>query len=89
MPTRRSARRRTRRRWNPNIQRNTYYLPSQGRNITLRVSTRGIKVIAKNERRRAIVARYAERLRKFGLSRVRVREMAHRGELPGIRKASW
>ena len=28
-------------------------------------------------------------LRKFGLSRVRVREMAHRGELPGIRKASW
>ncbi|MGB0878712.1 MAG: 30S ribosomal protein S14 [Mycobacterium sp.] len=95
--------------------------------------------IAKNEQRRAIVARYAERraelkeiirrpsstaeqrrvaqtalqrlprdaspvrvrnrdvadgrprghLRKFGLSRVRVREMAHRGELPGIRKASW
>lgn len=28
-------------------------------------------------------------LRKFGLSRVRVREMAHRGELPGVRKASW
>lgn len=28
-------------------------------------------------------------LRKFGLSRVRVRELAHRGELPGIRKASW
>lgn len=95
--------------------------------------------IAKNEQRRAIVARYAQRraelkeiirrpsstaeqrmaaqtalqrlprdaspvrvrnrdvadgrprghLRKFGLSRVRVREMAHRGELPGIRKASW
>jgi len=95
--------------------------------------------IVKNEQRRAIVARYAERraelkeiirrpsstieqrmaaqtalqrlprdaspvrvrnrdvadgrprghLRKFGLSRVRVREMAHRGELPGIRKASW
>lgn len=95
--------------------------------------------IAKNEKRRAIVARYAQRrtelkeiirrpsstveqrmaaqtalqrlprdaspvrirnrdvadgrprghLRKFGLSRVRVREMAHRGELPGIRKASW
>ena len=95
--------------------------------------------IVKNERRRLVVARYAERraelkeiirrpsstieqrtaaqtalqrlprdaspvrvrnrdvadgrprghLRKFGLSRVRVREMAHRGELPGIRKASW
>ncbi|RVW06330.1 30S ribosomal protein S14 [Rhodococcus spongiicola] len=28
-------------------------------------------------------------LRKFGLSRVRVREMAHRGELPGVHKSSW
>ncbi|MCH9723172.1 MAG: 50S ribosomal protein L28 [Actinomycetia bacterium] len=37
--------RRTRRRWNPNIQRKTYFLPSQGRNITLRVSAKGIKVI--------------------------------------------
>ncbi|MFE3292338.1 30S ribosomal protein S14 [Rhodococcus sp. NPDC059234] len=95
--------------------------------------------IAKNEQRRAVVARHAERraelketirlpstsadqraaaqaalqrlprdaspvrlrnrdaadgrprghLRKFGLSRVRVREMAHRGELPGVRKSSW
>ncbi len=27
--------------------------------------------------------------RKFGLSRIAVREMAHRGELPGVRKASW
>lgn len=27
--------------------------------------------------------------RKFGLSRVAMRRMAHRGELPGIRKASW
>jgi small subunit ribosomal protein S14 len=93
--------------------------------------------IAKNEQRRRMVARYAERraelkdtirrgtpdqraaamaalqrlprdsspvrlrnrdvvdgrprghLRKFGLSRVRMREMAHRGELPGVFKASW
>ena len=95
--------------------------------------------IVKNEQRRALVARYAERraelkevirmpssspqakaaaqsalqrlprdsspvrlrnrddvdgrprghLRKFGLSRVRVREMAHRGELPGVSKSSW
>ncbi|MFD4368434.1 30S ribosomal protein S14 [Rhodococcus sp. NPDC058521] len=95
--------------------------------------------IAKNEQRKVIVARYAERraelkeiirrpsssddaraqaqaalqrlprdsspvrlrnrdaadgrprghLRKFGLSRVRVREMAHRGELPGVHKSSW
>ncbi|GAB2670582.1 30S ribosomal protein S14 [Gordonia jinhuaensis] len=26
---------------------------------------------------------------KVGLSRVRMREMAHAGELPGIRKSSW
>ncbi|UBU17867.1 30S ribosomal protein S14 [Nonomuraea gerenzanensis] len=93
--------------------------------------------IAANERRKAVVARYAERraelkeivrtgtaqqradavrelarqprdasatrvrnrdsvdgrprghLTRFGLSRVRFREMAHRGELPGITKASW
>lgn len=95
--------------------------------------------IVKNERRRAIVARYALRraelkdiirspsstaeqrtaaqlelvrqprdaspvrlrhrdavdgrprgyLRKFGVSRVRVRELAHNGQLPGVRKASW
>ena len=95
--------------------------------------------IAKNERRREIVAHYAERraelkrlikspstppdvrvaaqselnrqprdaspvrvrnrdasdgrprghLRKFGLSRVRVRELAHLGQLPGVRKSSW
>ncbi|KUH39921.1 MULTISPECIES: 30S ribosomal protein S14 [Streptomyces] len=28
-------------------------------------------------------------LRKFGLSRVRLREQAHAGFLPGVRKASW
>src|ERR1700733_16270880 len=28
-------------------------------------------------------------LRKFGLSRVRVRELAHNGQLPGVRKARW
>lgn len=26
---------------------------------------------------------------RFGLSRIRFREAAHRGELPGVRKASW
>ncbi|MDJ1372694.1 30S ribosomal protein S14 [Gulosibacter molinativorax] len=95
--------------------------------------------IAKNEQRKEIVARYAERrlqlkkqlvdpngtdesreearvalqklprnaspvrvrgrdsidgrprgfLSKYGVSRVRFREMAHRGELPGITKSSW
>ncbi|KAB1662400.1 30S ribosomal protein S14 [Pseudoclavibacter chungangensis] len=95
--------------------------------------------IAKNEQRKAVVARYAERrlelkkalidpngtdesreaarvalqklprdaspvrvrgrdsidgrprgvLSKFGVSRVRFRNMAHRGELPGVTKSSW
>ncbi|MFC0110578.1 30S ribosomal protein S14 [Kibdelosporangium aridum] len=27
--------------------------------------------------------------RAFGLSRVRLREMVHNGELPGVRKSSW
>lgn len=95
--------------------------------------------IARNEQRKAVVARYAERRRelraasvnphlpeaervaaraalqalprdasptrvrnrdvadgrprgyvgKFGLSRVRMRQMAHRGELPGVTKSSW
>ncbi|MFH0521061.1 30S ribosomal protein S14 [Streptomyces sp. M41] len=95
--------------------------------------------IAKNEQRRAVVARYAARraelkeivrrpstseserlaaqrelrrqprdasatrvrnrdqvdgrprgyLRTFGLSRVSLREQAHAGHLPGVRKASW
>jgi small subunit ribosomal protein S14 len=95
--------------------------------------------IARNERRKAVVARYAERraelkaliarpstpedervaaqrelarqprdasatrvrnrdsvdgrprgyLRAFGVSRVRLRELAHAGHLPGVRKSSW
>ncbi len=28
-------------------------------------------------------------LRKFGMCRLCVREMAHRGEIPGITKSSW
>lgn len=28
-------------------------------------------------------------LRRFGVSRVRVRQLAHVGELPGVVKASW
>ena len=39
------SQRRSRRMWKPNIQTKTYYLPSQGRRITLRVSTTGIKII--------------------------------------------
>lgn len=28
-------------------------------------------------------------MRKFGLSRINMRRLAHRGELPGVRKSSW
>ncbi len=28
-------------------------------------------------------------MRKFGLSRIHFRELAHKGQLPGVRKASW
>lgn len=36
---------RTKRRFNPNIQKKRYWVPSLGRHVTLRVSTRGIKTI--------------------------------------------
>ncbi|WP_421845363.1 30S ribosomal protein S14 [Mycobacterium sp.] len=39
--------------------------------------------------RDAIDGRPRAHLRKFGLSRVRVRQLAHDGHLPGVRKASW
>jgi len=72
--------------------------------------------IARNEQRKLVVERYAEKrlalkkalvdpnstenrdaidgrsrgvLAKFGVSRIRFRDMAHRGELPGITKSSW
>lgn len=28
-------------------------------------------------------------IRKFGLSRIKFRDLAHKGELPGVKKASW
>jgi large subunit ribosomal protein L28 len=37
--------RRTRRRWNVNIQSKRYWVPSLGRQVTLKVSARGIKTI--------------------------------------------
>jgi len=36
---------RTNRRWNPNIQRKTYFVPSEGRRVTLTVSAKGIKTV--------------------------------------------
>jgi small subunit ribosomal protein S14 len=39
--------------------------------------------------RDAVDGRPRGNIRKFGISRVRFRDMAHRGELPGITKSSW
>lgn len=39
--------------------------------------------------RDAVDGRPRGTLSKFGISRVRFRDMAHRGELPGITKSSW
>ncbi|MDA3146805.1 50S ribosomal protein L28 [Leucobacter sp. UCMA 4100] len=37
--------RRTKRRFDPNIQKKSYFVPSLGRKVTLTLSTRGIKVV--------------------------------------------
>ncbi|MEC4018222.1 50S ribosomal protein L28 [Streptomyces sp. H27-D2] len=37
--------RRTRRRFDPNIQRKRYWLPSEGRNVRLTLSAKGVKTV--------------------------------------------
>ncbi|HHW79778.1 MAG TPA: 30S ribosomal protein S14 [Acholeplasmataceae bacterium] len=39
--------------------------------------------------RDALDGRPRGHIRKFGLSRVKFRELANKGELPGVKKASW
>ncbi|WP_062437286.1 50S ribosomal protein L28 [Herbidospora daliensis] len=39
--------RRTRRRWDPNIQSHRYWLPSENRHVRLTLSTRAIKTVDK------------------------------------------
>jgi len=39
--------------------------------------------------RDAIDGRPRGYMRKFGLSRIKFRDLAHKGELPGVKKASW
>lgn len=38
---------RTKRRFNPNVQKKRFWVPSLGRHVTLRVSARGLKTIDK------------------------------------------
>jgi large subunit ribosomal protein L28 len=37
--------RRTRRRWDPNVQDRRYWLPSEGRYVRLRLSVKGIRTV--------------------------------------------
>ncbi len=45
--------------------------------------------VTRQRRRCAITGRPRGVFRKFGLSRIKLREMAMRGEVPGMTKASW
>lgn len=44
---------------------------------------------SRQRNRCAITGRSRGVYRKFGLSRVKIREVANRGEIPGLSKASW
>ena len=44
---------------------------------------------SRQRNRCAITGRSRGVYRKFGLSRVKIREVAARGEIPGLAKASW
>jgi small subunit ribosomal protein S14 len=44
---------------------------------------------SRQRNRCAITGRSRGVYRKFGLSRVKIREVANRGEIPGLAKASW
>ena len=44
---------------------------------------------SRGRNRFAITGRSRGVYRKFGLSRVKIREVANRGEIPGLTKASW
>lgn len=41
------------------------------------------------QRRCAVTGRPRGNLRKFGLSRIVFRELAHKGQIPGVKKSSW
>jgi small subunit ribosomal protein S14 len=44
---------------------------------------------SRGRRRCSITGRSRGVYRKFGISRVKIRETVNRGELPGVSKASW
>ncbi|MFZ5424698.1 MAG: type Z 30S ribosomal protein S14 [Patescibacteria group bacterium] len=50
---------------------------------------RGQKFKAREYNRCNICGRPRGFLRRFGICRICFRELAHKGELPGVKKASW
>lgn len=52
-------------------------------------SKREPKFSTRKHNRCKICGRPKGYLRKFGVCRICFRELAHRGEIPGVRKASW
>ncbi|NLJ34152.1 MAG: type Z 30S ribosomal protein S14 [Firmicutes bacterium] len=50
---------------------------------------RGSKYKVREYNRCRICGRSRAYLRKFGMCRICFREKAHRGEIPGVTKASW
>lgn len=51
--------------------------------------TKKLKYKTRYTNRCALCGRGRAYMRKFGLCRLCFREHAHKGEIPGIRKASW
>jgi small subunit ribosomal protein S14 len=55
----------------------------------------GLQKLPKNaspvryKNRCSITGRARGYMRRFGVSRIQFREMARRGEIPGVKKASW
>ena len=52
-------------------------------------AARGAKFGVQNYNRCSRCGRARSYYRFFGLCRICIRELAHKGELPGVRKASW
>lgn len=49
----------------------------------------GLKFAVRLHNRCKICGRPHAYMRKFGICRICFRELAHKGELPGVTKASW
>ncbi|WP_345243623.1 30S ribosomal protein S14 [Pontibacillus salipaludis] len=43
----------------------------------------------RSNNRCAVTGRPKAYMRKFGMSRIAFREYAHKGQIPGVKKASW